>query len=155
MLAAGDEAPDFTLPDHAGQPFSLAAALAEGPLLLYFYPADFTPGCTREARCFQDLGQDLAAAGLRVVGVSPQSPDSHRRFRERYDLDFPLLADEDKAVMRAYDADGPLGIGVRRVTYSIGADGRIRDGVLADFRISRHEAFVRDAMRLQGPDDHA
>jgi thioredoxin-dependent peroxiredoxin len=146
MLAIGDPAPDFTLPDQDERPFTLSDQLAAGPQLLYFYPADFTPGCTREASAFQDLGQDLHTAGLRVVGISPQSPDSHRRFRAALSLEFPLLADPDKRVIRAYDADGPLGIGVRRITYSIGTDATILDAVLADLRIGRHAALVREAI---------
>jgi len=86
-------------------------------------------------------------AKLRVVGVSPQDVDSHRRFADKHHLNFPLLADPDKTVIKAYDLDGPLGFGVRRGTYLIGRDGRIQDGVLADLRIGEHEAFVRAAIK--------
>ena len=81
-----------------------------------------------------------------MVGVSPQDTDSHRRFADKHDLNFPLLADPDKKVVKAYDLDGPLGFGVRRGTYLIGADGKVKDGVLADLRIGAHEAFVRKAI---------
>lgn len=150
MLAVGDRAPDFTLPDHEGAPFQLSLALRDGPLVLYTYPADFTPGCTRQACSFRDLGAELAHAGLRLVGVSPQSPESHRRFREQYDLDFPLLADERREVIRAYGVDGPFGL-VRRGTFHIARDGQILDSLLADLRIARHQRFVEDALRRTGP----
>jgi peroxiredoxin Q/BCP len=146
MLAKGSVAPDFELADQSGRKRTLSSLLSDGPLILYFYPADFTPGCTKEACSLRDLHQDLVRANLRVVGVSPQDTDSHRRFAEKHGLNFTLLADPDKKVIKAYDVDGPLGIGVRRGTYLIGKDGRIRDSVLADFRIGAHEAFVKTAL---------
>lgn len=148
MLKPGTPAPSFTLPDQDGKPVALAALLAEGPLILYFYPADFTPGCTREACSIRDMHDEIQRVGLRVVGVSPQSAESHRRFRERYSLPFTLLCDADKAVIRAYDLDGPLGFGVRRGTYLVGASGVIESAVLADLRIAEHERFIQDAIRL-------
>lgn len=148
MLKPGTTAPDFALPDEDGQEITLAALLEDGPLILYFYPADFTPGCTKEACDIRDLHGELAAAGLRVAGVSPQGPESHRRFRDKHDLPFTLLCDEDKTAIRRYDADGPLGIGVRRVTYLIAADGTITDAVQADLMIGRHRAFIENAIRL-------
>lgn len=149
MLKPGTPAPEFTLLDQEGREQRLAALLGGRPLILYFYPADFTPGCTREACDFRDLHARILAAGLRVAGVSPQSPETHRRFRERYDLPFTLLSDEDKRVIRAYDVDGPFGHGVRRATFLIGGDGRIADAVLADFRIGRHQDFVERALALR------
>ncbi len=148
MLKAGDRAPDFRLPDQDGREVSLAELLAQGPLVLYFYPADFTPGCTREACGIRDLHGELLRAGLRVVGVSPQDSASHARFRERHRLPFPLLADVEKRVIRAFGVDGPLGWGVRRATFLVGAGGVIRDAVLADLRIDRHARFLRSAIEL-------
>jgi peroxiredoxin Q/BCP len=86
---------------------------------------------------------------LRVVGVSPQQPESHRRFRDKYTLPFTLLSDPDKTVIRMYDVNGPLGIGVRRATYLVDQARMIQDAVLADFRIGRHEEFVRNAVALR------
>ena len=146
MLTNGSVAPEFELADQGGRKRTLSSLLSAGPLILYFYPADFTPGCTKEACSFRDLHQELLRANLRVVGISPQDTDSHRRFAEKHGLNFTLLADPDKRVIKAYDVDGPLGIGVRRGTYLIGRDGRIRDSVLADFRIGAHEAFVKNAL---------
>jgi len=146
MLAKGLKAPEFELADQSGRKHTLKALLKDGPLILYFYPADFTPGCTKEACSFRDLHQELLKAKLRVVGVSPQDVESHRRFAEKHGLNFPLLADPDKKAVKAYDLDGPLGFGVRRGTYLIGTDGKIQDSVLADLRIGSHEAFVKRAI---------
>jgi thioredoxin-dependent peroxiredoxin len=146
MLKTGDRAPDFTLPDQDGREITLSALLADGPLVLYFYPADFTPGCTKEACTIRDMHDEIAAAGMRVVGISPQDAASHARFRDKYGLQFTLLADPGKAVVKAYGVDGPLGIGVRRATFLLGADGVVRAAVLADIRIGRHEEFIRAAI---------
>jgi len=148
MLAIGGRAPEFTLPDQSGDSISLSTLLRQGPLILYFYPADFTPGCTREACAIRDLHAQILESGLEVAGVSPQSPESHRSFREKYSLPFTLLSDVDKFVIRMYDVRGPLGIGVRRATYLIDQARYIRAAVLADFRISQHEAFVERAVAL-------
>lgn len=149
MLTPGERAPEFTLPDQDTRERSLTSLLGDGPLILYFYPADFTPGCTAEACTLRDLHTEIQHAGLRVVGVSPQAPESHRRFREKYTLPFTLLSDLDKTVIRMYDVNGPLGIGVRRATYLIDQARTIQDAVLADFRIGRHEEFVRNAVALR------
>lgn len=148
MLAMGARAPEFTLPNQDDQSVSLSTLLRHGPLILYFYPADFTPGCTREACSIRDLHGELQQVGLDVAGVSPQSPTTHRAFREKYHLPFTLLSDVDKFVVRMYDVLGPLGIGVRRATYLIDQARYIRAAVLADFRISQHEEFIRRAVAL-------
>jgi peroxiredoxin Q/BCP len=146
MLANGTRAPEFELHDQDGRRQSLSGLLERGPLILYFYPADFTPGCTKEACTFRDLQNELERANLRIVGVSPQQADSHRRFADQHGLKFTLLSDPGKNVIKQYELDGPLGFGVRRGTYLIGADGVIRDSVLADLRISMHERFVQHAL---------
>ena len=142
MLAEGDRAPDFDLPDAEGRRVTLSALLREGPVVLYFYPADFTPVCTRQACLLRDRHAPLRTAGAQVVGISPQAPASHRRFRERHGLTFLLLADPGREAIRAYGALGLLGLLVRRVTYLILQDGRIHDRVVADLRLGRHADFV-------------
>lgn len=153
MLKPGSKAPDFALPDDTGKKTSLKDLLRDGPLVLYFYPADFTPGCTREACSIRDIHSDLLAAGLRVVGISPQDTESHARFREEYQLPFVLLSDPDKAVIKRYDVDGMFGVGVRRATFLIGQDRRIEDAVQADIRIDRHRDFIERAIELRTPGD--
>jgi peroxiredoxin Q/BCP len=155
MLAVGERAPEFTLPDDLGKDRSLTELLSTGAIILYFYPADFTPGCTRQACQLRDLHADILRAGLRVVGISPQSPKSHAKFREKYKLPFILLSDQQKTVTKMYGLNGPLGIGVRRATFLIDGSRHIRDAVLADFRIGRHQEFVRKAIMLREPPQRA
>ena len=149
MLSAGELAPDFELPDQDGKPRRLSTLVDGQPLILYFYPADFTPGCTKEACDLRDLHTRILSVGMQVVGISPQAPESHRRFRDEYGLPFLLLSDEKKVAIKAYDVDGPLGIGVRRATFLIGRDRRVQDAVLADLRIGRHQEFVQKAIAVR------
>ena len=149
MLEPGQKAPDFVLRDDRGSDVTLKDLLDEGPLILYFYPADFTPGCTREACAIRDLHTDILAAGLKVAGISPQDAESHRRFSNKHDLPFRLLCDPDKVVVRMYGVDGPFGIGARRATFLIDEERTIKDAVLADVRIGRHTAFIEQAIALR------
>jgi peroxiredoxin Q/BCP len=129
-LAPGDAAPDFALPDVDGDLISLADHRGRR-LVLYFYPAAMTPGCTKQAVDFRDNLSELAEAGFDVVGVSPDPPDKLRRFRDAEQLTFPLLSDPEKATMTAYGAFGEKKLygktvtGVIRSTFVIGPDGRI------------------------------
>lgn len=149
MLQVGSMAPEFELADQHGEARTLAALLVRGPLVLYFYPADFTPVCTAEACMFRDVHTEIAEAGLSVAGISPQSSASHQKFGGRHKLPFPLLADTDKSVVRAYEANGPFGIGVRRLTYLIAPDRTITDAVRSDLGIGRHRKFVRAAIEAR------
>ena len=149
MLKAGERAPEFTLPDETGTDRSLTELLSTGAIILYFYPSDFTPGCTRQARKFRDLHAEIERAGLRVVGISPQGPASHAKFREKHSLPYVLLSDEHKTVIKMYGLNGPLGLGVRRATYLVDGSRRVRGAVLADFLIGRHADFVRKAVLLR------
>jgi peroxiredoxin Q/BCP len=154
MIKADERAPEFTLPDETGRDRSLTELLSAGAMVLYFYPADFTPGCTRQACVLRDLHSEVEAAGLRVVGISPQQPETHAKFKAKYQLPFVLLSDQQKTVIKMYGVNGPLGIGVRRATYLIDGSRRVRDVVLADFRISRHSDFVRKAITLRASTGH-
>jgi len=146
MLGIGDLAPEFTLPDQDGRRWALSDLVSAGSAVVYFYPADFTPGCTREACLFRDRYDALAEAEVPLVGISPQDEASHRRFAGAFGLRFPLLADPDKLVIRAFGVDGPLGFGVRRVTYLIGQDRRIENRVVADFMVGSHMELVRKVL---------
>jgi peroxiredoxin Q/BCP len=140
MLQAGDAAPEFTLSGPEGRTVSLAD-LAGKHVILYFYPRDDTPGCTKEACGFRDAWDDLQAVGAVVIGVSPDASGSHARFAEKYRLPFQLLSDPDHKVMEAYQAYGEKTMygkkvtGVIRSTVWIGPDGKVR----------RHWARVSDA----------
>ena len=152
MIKVDEKAPEFTLPDDTGKDRSLTELMNGGAIVLYFYPADFTPGCTQQACLFRDLQSELVSAQLRVVGISPQSPESHAKFKAKYQLPFALLSDQQKIVINMYGVNGPLGIGVRRASFLIDFNRRVHDVVLADFRIGRHEEFVRKAISLRaGP----
>lgn len=149
MLHAGAKAPEFVLADDRGGETSLSDLLQDGPLILYFYPADFTPGCTKEACSIRDIHDDIQSVGLQVAGVSPQDIDSHKRFRDEHELPFVLLSDPDKVAIRMYDVDGPFGVGVRRATFLINQDRTIQDAILADVLIGRHKEFIEKAVILR------
>ena len=149
MLEVGSRAPEFVLPNDEGVEISLTDLIADGPLILYFYPADFTPGCTKEACSIRDIHNDIQSVGLQVAGISPQDEDSHRRFREEHDLPFTLLSDPEKVAIKMYDVDGPFSVGVRRATFLINQDRKIQDAVMADVRIGRHQEFIEKAVILR------
>jgi thioredoxin-dependent peroxiredoxin len=147
MLRQGESAPEFSLPDSTGQTRSLESLLSPKGLVLFFYPGDFTPVCTREACMVEDLHAELAAAGCHVAGISPDDPETHERFRQRYSLSYPLLSDADKSVIRRYGVEGPFGIGVRRTTYLISSERRILEAVRSDFRVAPHARLVQRCSR--------
>jgi len=149
MLKPGDVAPEFILPDENGDEVSLSRLLQTGPIILYFYPADFTPGCTKEACAIRDIHDDILSVGLRVVGVSPQDQDSHAKFKDEHNLPFTLICDPDKIAAKMYAVDGPLGIGVRRVSYLITQGQKIQDALCADLKIDKHRAFIEKAIVLR------
>ena len=149
MLKPGSKAPEFILPNENGEEVSLTDILETGPIVLYFYPADFTPGCTKEACAIRDMHDDILSVGLRVVGVSPQDAASHIKFKKKYELPFTLLSDTDKVTIKMYDVDGPFGVGVRRATYLITQGAKIQSALQADVLVSRHVEFIEKAVILR------
>ncbi len=149
MLKPGSKAPEFILPNENGEEVSLTGILETGPIVLYFYPADFTPGCTKEACAIRDMHNDILSVGLRVVGVSPQDAASHIKFKKKYELPFTLLSDMDKVAIKMYDVDGPFGVGVRRATYLITQGAKIQSALQADVLVSRHAEFIEKAVILR------
>ena len=150
MLKEGAKAPAFSLPADDGTHVSLEE-LKGTAVVLYFYPRDDTPGCTTEACGFRDSWEDVKAAGAVVLGISPDDVASHARFRRKYHLPFPLLADVDHAVATAYGAWGEKSMygrrymGVLRNTYVIGPDGRIKH-VFQKVKPKGHPAEVLAAL---------
>jgi peroxiredoxin Q/BCP len=145
QLAPGDEAPDFTLPDADGNPVSLSALRGQ-PVIVYFYPAAMTPGCTKEACDFSESLPDLGKAGLTVLGISPDAPAKLRKFRDKEHITFPLLSDPERTVLNAYGAYGEKmnygkkTMGVIRSTFVVGADGKVEKayyGVKATGHVER------------------
>lgn len=137
-VEAGERAPDFVLPDQSGSPVRLSDLLRDRAVVLYFYPRDGSPGCTREARAFEARREQFAEAGATVVGVSSDSVTSHRRFAAREHLAFPLLSDREGVVRRLYAVEEMLGFLPGRVTYVIDSDGRVRHVYSSWVHPSRH-----------------
>jgi len=142
MLELGTEAPDFSGTDQRGNPISLRAQLELGKLVLYFYPKDFTPVCTAQACTFRDASAELAQLGTNVVGVSGDSPESHVRFGEEHRVTFPLLADPERKILKAYDALGIFNR-TRRITYVIDTNRRIIGAFQHELSASKHLDDVR------------
>ncbi len=130
-LNVGDKAPDFSLPASTGETISLKDYLGKKRVVLYFYPKDNTPGCTKEACSFRDNLPSIQDKDTVVFGVSPDSLKSHDKFIEKFELNFPLLADEDHAIAEAYGAWGEKSMygkkymGIIRKTFVIGKDGKL------------------------------
>jgi len=144
-LEPGEAAPDFTLPDADGNEVSLSSLRGQR-VIIYFYPAAMTPGCTKQACDFRDSRKDLADAGYTVLGISPDKPAKLARFRDQDGLTFPLLSDPDRRVLTAYGAYGEKmlygkqTVGVIRSTFVIDADGKIERayyGVKATGHVAR------------------
>jgi peroxiredoxin Q/BCP len=123
LLVVGAPAPDFTATTHTGERVTLAAQRGRW-VVLYFYPKDDTPGCTKEACAFRDAASSLRDANVVVLGVSEDSAASHARFAEKYELAFPLLPDERGTIAAAYHVPVTLGF-ARRITYLIDKEGRV------------------------------
>jgi thioredoxin-dependent peroxiredoxin len=151
----GAKAPAFELPDSAGVPVKLKDLIGRGNLVLYFYPKDMTPGCTREACDFQDRSSAIAAAGARVAGVSGDSSESHQKFAAKYGLKFPLLADADHRVAKLYGVwkkkslYGREFMGIERTTFVIDKAGVIRR-VFPKVKVEGHPEAVIEALKQLG-----
>lgn len=152
MLSVGDRAPDFALPALGGKTVSLKDFEGKENVVLYFYPKDDTPGCTKEACFFRDMQAEFQAAGAAILGVSTDSLASHEKFAEKYHLTFPLLSDEDKTVVQAYDVwkekdnYGRKYMGVERTTFAIDKQGIIRQ-VWPKVKVEGHIDEVLDVVR--------
>src|SRR5689334_24663746 len=141
-LKVGQKAPDFTLPDDSGQKVKLSD-LKGKKVVLYFYPKDDTPGCTTEACNFRDGFAAIKKLGAVVLGVSADSVESHQKFKKKFDLNFPLLADTDREIIEAYDVwkeksmYGRKYMGIERTTFIIGKDGKITH-IFPKVKVSEH-----------------
>jgi peroxiredoxin Q/BCP len=151
-LSPGDQAPDFTLPDADGKPVSLADYRGR-KVIVYFYPAAGTPGCTKQACDFRDNLASLGGAGLDVLGISPDKPAKLARFRDDQGLTFPLLSDPDRTVLEAYGTYGEKTMygrkvqGVIRSTFVIDEDGQI-DQALYNVKAAGHVASLRKKLSV-------
>lgn len=151
----GHKAPPIVLPDADGNSVRLADLLGKGPLVLYFYPKDMTPGCTQEACDFRDSLRGLASRGARVIGISTDSPESHRKFRDKYELNFTLLSDRDKTVVKAYGVYkqkslyGRQFMGIERTTFVLDNAGVVRK-IFPKVKVKGHTQAVLDALSELG-----
>ena len=138
-MRSGDLASDFTLPDQRGVDWTLSTMLAAGPVVLFFYPAAMTTGCTKEACHFRDLGAEFAALRAQRVGISMDGVERQAQFSSQGRLDFPLLADVDGEVARRYGVKRSLDfLKVKRVTFVIGQDRRIIEVVSSEMMMDVH-----------------
>jgi len=152
MLTEGEKAPDFTLPATGGKTISLMDYAGKKAVVLYFYPKDDTPGCTKEACFFRDIQAEFDAAGAAILGVSVDSVRSHEKFAEKYHLPFPLLSDEDKTVVKAYGVwkqksnYGKTYFGTVRTTLLIDKQGTVRK-IWPEVKVEGHVDEVLGAVR--------
>ncbi len=150
MIVTGDHAPDLKLTDDAGNAVSLSD-FKGSPVVLYFYPRDNTSGCTAEACDFRDNMARVQAAGATVLGISPDSEASHRKFKAKHDLPFPLLVDDDHAVAEAYGAwgekkmSGRTYFGIIRSTFLIDGEGKV-SRAWRKVRVAGHVDEVLEAL---------
>lgn len=151
FLEPGTSAPDFTLPADDGSSLQLSQ-LRGKPVVLYFYPRDDTPGCTKEAEAFRDRQAAIQELGATVLGVSPDDSASHQKFRDKYQLNFRLLSDVDHQIAEQYGAwrektrFGKTSMGIQRSTYLIDADGTVRK-VWKNVSVDGHDEQVLAAIR--------
>ncbi len=148
MTAVGDRAPDFSGQTADGATVSLGDFVGKKPLILYFYPKDGTPGCTREACGFRDLAGEIAAAGGALVGVSMDDAGAHRRFTDQHRLNFPLITDRDADICKAYGVARLGGwLWPRRVTFVIDREGVVRRVIESELDMSAHVDGAVGALR--------
>ena len=151
-MREGDLVPDFELPDQSGQRRRLSRFLAAGPVVLFFYPAALSPGCTKEACHFRDLDAEFAAAGVQRVGISHDAVAKQKRFDDKHGLGYPLLADVDGDVARLFGVNrkgllGKLGIGTARWTFAIAQDSRVAAAIHSETNMQTHADQALAALR--------
>jgi peroxiredoxin Q/BCP len=150
-MREGDLVPDFDLPDQTGTKRSLYGLLADGPVVLFFYPAAMTPGCTKQACHFRDIGAEFRAAGAQRVGISRDSVDRQHQFAERHSFDYPLLSDEDGEVAGIFGVSrgGLMGrlTPVKRTTFVIGTDQRVVKIISSELNMDVHADEALRALR--------
>jgi peroxiredoxin Q/BCP len=142
----GRVAPDFTLPDQHGEPVHLTD-LRDGWVVVYFYPADDTPGCTAESCSFRDSFEEFTDVGASVIGISGDSVESHLAFAEKHQLPFTLLADTDGSVRKQWDVSKTLGLLPGRVTFVIDPEGVVRHRFSSQFKPTKHIAEALAVIR--------
>ncbi len=147
-IEVGDKVEDFTLPDETGTDRKLSELLADGPVVLFFYPAALTPGCTAEACHFRDLAAEFAAAGAKAVGISSDTVERQQEFTERHSLGMPLLSDPEGVVRTKFGvARGFSVLPTKRMTYVIDTDRSVLEVIRSEIRMSVHADRALAALR--------
>jgi peroxiredoxin Q/BCP len=146
-VKVGSVAPDFTLPSQAGEMVSLEDFFGRKPVVLFFYPKDDSPGCTKEVCAFRDNFEEFSKLDAQVIGISSDSVESHRRFAAKHDLSFPLLSDEGGNIRRLYGVPKTFGLIPGRVTYIIDKEGVVRHVFSSQLSVQRHVQEALAALR--------
>ncbi|WP_329331957.1 peroxiredoxin [Streptomyces sp. NBC_00663] len=150
-IDVGDKVEDFELPDETGTPRSLTSLLADGPIVLFFYPAALTAGCTAEACHFRDLAAEFAAAGARPVGISGDSVERQQEFSGKHALGMPLLSDADGAIRERFGVARGFSLApTKRVTFVIAQDRTVLEVVRSELRMNTHADKALAALRAHG-----
>jgi peroxiredoxin Q/BCP len=148
VVRKNDVAYDFTLKDQDGNDRTLSTMVKDGPVVLFFYPAAMSPGCTKESCHFRDLRHEFEAIGAQPVGISMDSTDRQAQFSKKNSLDFPLLADVNGDVARHYGVKRSLNLlKVKRATFIIGSDMRVRDVITSEVSMNSHADRALEALR--------
>ena len=147
-MKTGDVVDDFELPDETGTPRRLREFLDKGPVVLFFYPAALTPGCTAESCHFRDLKAEFEAVGAQRVGISADAVEKQHRFSEKYSFDFPLLSDSDRTVATKFGVKRGLNIlPNKRSTFVIDTDGTVLDVISSEVNMSKHADRALELLR--------
>ncbi|ELS50474.1 putative Bacterioferritin comigratory protein [Streptomyces viridochromogenes Tue57] len=147
-MEVGDKVEDFALPDETGTTRSLTELLAEGPVVLFFYPAALTPGCTAEACHFRDLAAEFAAVGARPVGISGDAVERQQEFADRHTLGMPLLSDAEGTVRERFGVTRGFSLApTKRATFVIGRDRTVLEVVRSELRMNTHADRALAALR--------
>ena len=142
----GSKAPNFTLPSQSGELVSFRDSLGEKPVVLFFYPKDDTPGCTKEACTFRDEYEQFSELDTEVIGISSDSVDSHKSFAKKHNLPFTLLSDKGEKVRRLYNVPNTFGLFPGRVTYVIDREGIVRRVFSSQIGVERHVQEALEAL---------
>jgi thioredoxin-dependent peroxiredoxin len=149
-VKTGDTAPDFELPDQTGTPRKLSDYLAAGPVVLFFYPAAMTPGCTQESCHFRDLNTEFGEVHAQRLGISADRVEKQQRFADKYELDFPLLSDADRTVAKAFGVKRSPGIFPnRRTTFVIDRDRTVVEVIHSETRMDHHADRALEVLRAR------
>jgi peroxiredoxin Q/BCP len=149
-MQKGDTVTDFELADQTGTPRRLSEFLTNGPVVLFFYPAAMTPGCTKESCHFRDLAAEFEAVGAQRVGISGDPVDKQRKFSDKYGFDYPLLSDADGTVAKQFGVNRAFKLlKTKRSTFVIGTDSKVLDVIHSETNMNQHADRALDLLRAQ------